>query len=144
MTTEEATLHINKMVYTHFGTPIKILGVMEGGLATVWVGGEKGSKQEGWANSVLLEDMIARKPKDTPIEESREVVGIKDEQGRAKPMISVPTVRKVEVNDAQRSAFEALTKLGYKAADAEKAVTNAAQVLGESAGVEAIIKKALG
>lgn len=145
MTIEEATAFIDKTAYTHYGTPVKILGVMEGGLATVWVGGAKGSKQEGWCNSVLLDDLISRKPKEISDEESREVVAVKSVPGITRVEVQAkPFVAKVEVNDAQRSAFEALTKLGYKSEDAEKAITSAAQVLGASAGVEALIKKALG
>jgi holliday junction DNA helicase RuvA len=43
-----------------------------------------------------------------------------------------------------RDAVMALIALGFKAADADKAVRNATTALGPSAGTEALIKKALG
>jgi Holliday junction DNA helicase RuvA len=47
-------------------------------------------------------------------------------------------------SDRQHDAVMALVALGYKAADADKAVRQAWLALGASASTEALIKKALG
>ena len=85
---------------------------------------------------------IGKKTAERLVVELRDKVGVPSAKGAVSPVAGAPTP--VSAPSAQQDALEALVALGFKPADADKALRAALAKLGADAPAEKLIRAALG
>lgn len=85
---------------------------------------------------------IGKKTAERLVVELRDKVGVSSAKGAVSPVAGAPTP--VSAPSAQQDALEALVALGFKPADADKALRAALAKLGADAPAEKLIRAALG